>query len=111
MPQYEATDPKTGRKWTWDGQKWNPAVTGPVQRFKESFRSGMGFEPNAGVKEDLGQIWSGLKEIGAHPIDTQGHTNPVISGAQKGYVRRSEIDGEVSGICGALDGWRSRWCI
>jgi hypothetical protein len=28
MPGYEATDPKTGRKWTWDGQKWNP-VTAP----------------------------------------------------------------------------------
>src|SRR6478672_11559121 len=29
--------------------------------------------------------------IGAHPVRTPGRRNPVISTAQKGYVRRSEV--------------------
>lgn len=47
MPQtYEASDPKTGKKWTWDGKKWNEVPKeNTFNKFESDVTSGMGWDP------------------------------------------------------------------
>lgn len=66
-PTYEATEPKTGQKWTWDGKKWNPVATPTsVDKFGMDVAKGMGFDPEKirsayQVGGGLGQV----KELGS----------------------------------------------
>lgn len=84
MPNtYEATDPKTGQKWTWDGKKWNTVQDGAVSRFEKGLRTSMGFEAEGGVKQDLSQIGSGLKQIATHPIDSTKLLAEGLVGSQQ----------------------------
>ena len=49
MPTYEATDPKTGQKWTWDGKKWNPAVASGSLTAPDNPLDPVTGKPKAGV--------------------------------------------------------------
>jgi len=47
-----------------------PAEQGPKpagQRFKESFRGAMGFNPEGGLKSDISDIGAGFKQMATHP--------------------------------------------
>jgi vacuolar-type H+-ATPase subunit H len=67
---YEATDPKTGQKWTWDGKKWNPVQKGSVQRYVEGLRGTMGMSPEGTFSGDISDLLSGAKHMAIHPIDS-----------------------------------------
>lgn len=80
-PTYEATDPKTGQKWTWDGKKWNPvAQPSKFDQFSMDVTRGMGFDPEkirsayrsggtfGQVKELGGEVFSGLKDFAGRVV-------------------------------------------
>ena len=47
-----------------------PPEESALDRFAQSWRTGMGLSPKGGVKEDLAQIGSGLKQEFTHPIES-----------------------------------------
>lgn len=87
MPNtYEATDPKTGQKWTWDGKKWNTVAkaTG-VDKFGMDVATGMGLDADkirsayqgggtwGQVKEIGSEVGGGMKRFGASVLKDPAH--------------------------------------
>jgi hypothetical protein len=100
-PTYEATDPKTGQKWTWDGKKWNVVAkpTG-VDKFGMDVATGMGLDSEkirsaykgggtvGQVKEIGGEMFSGLKNYAGNVLKDPAHIidplNAMASGLTHG---------------------------
>lgn len=70
-PQYEAIDPKDGRRWLYDGSQWNPApsqaIPGPMKRFVTQ---------SVGIPEDVDTSLKGniaeLEQMNQHPLKALG---------------------------------------
>jgi hypothetical protein len=100
MPGYEALDPKTGQRWSWDGKQWNViAPPGAGQRGVTSFAGvpeetninplSKGFYAGAG---DLGNYLTALKSAisGLNPLPSMGEAEKTAESrfGQPGWVNK-----------------------
>lgn len=89
---YEATDPKTGQKWTWDGKKWNAETKGAVQRYKEGLRGAMGMDPTGTFSGDISDLVSGGKQIATHPLDSAKMLLDALGESQQEVINKAYLE-------------------
>src|SRR5690348_9398655 len=82
-----------------------------LQRFQESFRGAMGFNPEGSATSDIKDIGAGFKEMAGHPIEsakllTHGIIDPMQATAQAGLerMRKPGLGNKIAGGAEYLEG-------